>query len=167
MSERQTISVVVPTKNSAGVLRDCLASVAWADEILVVDMHSVDGTQEICARHAQCRVFERDDYIFANVNYGFDQATGDWVMRLDSDERITPELAAEIREILARPPDGAADAAHFELLRTGQSPVSIADLDPTELIRQAALAFQRSNNRCPPPARGATFATTRKRWPLP
>jgi glycosyltransferase involved in cell wall biosynthesis len=106
MTGRQTISVVIPTKNSARLLPDCLESVGWADEIVVVDMHSEDATREVCAGYPQCRVFERDDYIFGNVNYGFEQATGDWVMRLDTDERITPELAGEIRAVLAAPPNG-------------------------------------------------------------
>jgi glycosyltransferase involved in cell wall biosynthesis len=101
---RQTLTVVIPTKDVADLIEDCLASVAWADEILVIDMFSTDGTQEICARRERCRVIERDDYIFGNVNHGIDQASSDWILRLDSDERITPELAAEIQAILADPP---------------------------------------------------------------
>jgi GT2 family glycosyltransferase len=77
--------------------------VAWADEIIVVDMFSSDDTAVICHAYPNCRVIQRDDYIFGNVNYGFDQATGDWVMRLDSDERITPELAAEVQATLVAP----------------------------------------------------------------
>lgn len=103
---RDTLSVVIPTKDAAHLLRECLASVAWADEIVVVDMFSSDDTAAVCAEYPQCRLLQRDDYIFGNVNFGFEQAAGDWVMRLDSDERITPELAAEIEEILAQPPAG-------------------------------------------------------------
>lgn len=110
-SGRATLTVVIPTKNAAHLLEACLASVAWADEIIVVDMFSRDATAAVCARHSQCRLLQREDYIFGNVNFGFDQATGDWVMRLDTDERITPELAAEIQEILVDPP---ADVAGYE-----------------------------------------------------
>lgn len=101
---RATLSVVIPTKNSADILAECLESVAWVDEIVVVDMFSTDDTAAICARYPQCHLVQRDDYIFGNVNHGFDLATSDWVLRLDTDERITPELAAEIQQILAAPP---------------------------------------------------------------
>lgn len=99
-----SLSVVIPTKDAAEGLAGCLETVAWADEILVVDMHSSDDTRAICARYPQCKLFERDDYIFGNVNFGFDEARGEWVMRLDTDERITPELAAEIQTIVRVPP---------------------------------------------------------------
>jgi glycosyltransferase involved in cell wall biosynthesis len=80
--------------------------VRWADEIIVVDMHSSDGTPAICRRYPNVRFFQRDDYIYGNMNFGFDQAGTDWTMRLDSDERVTPELAAEIADILRDPPAG-------------------------------------------------------------
>jgi glycosyltransferase involved in cell wall biosynthesis len=105
---------VIPTKNAGLLLRDCLASVAWADEILVVDMFSTDETGEICAEYSQCRIFQRDDYIFGNVNFGFDHASGDWVMRLDSDERITPELAAEVETFLTDPPEHVTGLEFWE-----------------------------------------------------
>jgi len=108
---RTTLSVVIPTKNSADVLDDCLASVSWADEVIVVDMFSTDETLRVCDRYSNCRVIQRQDYIFGNVNLGFDQASSDWVMRLDSDERVTPELAAEIKTILANAP---VDVTGFE-----------------------------------------------------
>jgi glycosyltransferase involved in cell wall biosynthesis len=110
-TDRQTLTVAIPTKDVADLLADCLASVAWADEIIIVDMFSSDDTEEVCARYPQCRFFQRSGYIEANVNYAFDQATSDWVLRLDSDERITPELAWEIQSILADPPK---DVTGFE-----------------------------------------------------
>jgi glycosyltransferase involved in cell wall biosynthesis len=110
----ETLSVVIPTKNAAGLLEGCLASVSWADEIIVVDMFSTDGTDEVCRRYEQCRLVEREDYIFGNVNHGIDIAQSDWVMRLDTDERITSELAAEIRSMLADPPDGVAGFEFWE-----------------------------------------------------
>lgn len=106
-SSRATLTVVIPTRNVAHIIADCLASVAWADEILVIDMSSTDGTQAICSGFDRCRVIDRHDYIFGNVNHGIDQATSDWILRLDSDERITPELAVEIQGILADPAPSA------------------------------------------------------------
>ena len=99
--ERQTVSVVIPTYNVEHLIRDCLESVKWADEIIVVDMFSTDRTVEICREYPNCRVLQRKDYIFGNVNFGFDQATTDWVIRLDSDERIGPELRDSILQVLA------------------------------------------------------------------
>jgi glycosyltransferase involved in cell wall biosynthesis len=110
-TRRATLTVAIPTKDAADLLPDCLASVAWADEIIVVDMFSSDDTEEVSARYPQCRFFRRSDYIFGNLNFAFEHATSDWVLRLDSDERITPELAEEIQSILANPPQ---DVTGFE-----------------------------------------------------
>jgi glycosyltransferase involved in cell wall biosynthesis len=72
--------------------------------VVVVDMFSTDRTREICERYPNVRFLQRRDYIFANVNYGMEAARGDWVMRLDSDEVLMPELGREIQEeVLARP----------------------------------------------------------------
>jgi glycosyltransferase involved in cell wall biosynthesis len=101
---RQTLTVVIPTKDRAPELRKALASVRWADEIIVVDMHSSDETDQVCAEYPQCRLYKREDYIFGNVNFGFEKATSDWVMRLDTDERVTPPLAKEIQKVLSDPP---------------------------------------------------------------
>lgn len=103
---RDTLTVVIPTKNSAALIGDCLESVRWADEIIVIDMHSTDSTAEICASFPNVRMIEREDYIFGNVNFGFEHATSDWTLRLDSDERLTPELSEEIQGILRDAPPG-------------------------------------------------------------
>ena len=101
---RQTLSVVIPTFNVEPIIARCLEALRWADEVVVVDMFSTDRTREICERYPNVRFLQKQDYIFANVNYGMEIATGDWVMRLDSDEVPTPELAREIQEeVLARP----------------------------------------------------------------
>lgn len=109
---RQTLTVVIPTKNAAHLLPDCLDSVSFADEIIVVDMFSTDETERLCERYPQCRLIQREDYIFGNVNHGFGEARGDWVMRLDSDERITTDLAKEVVGILSDPPE--ADVTGYE-----------------------------------------------------
>ena len=114
MSERETVTVVIPTKNAATLLERALESVAFADEIIVVDMQSEDETAEVCARYPQCSLVERDGYIEENVNFGFDRATSDWVMRLDTDEVVTPDLALEIQVILRSPPDGITGFEFWE-----------------------------------------------------
>lgn len=92
------ISVALITRNEARNIEDCLASVAWADERVVVDQASTDGTGDL-ARRLGARV------ILAPEWHGFgrqkqiavDACTGDWILSLDADERVTPELAGEIR----------------------------------------------------------------------
>jgi glycosyltransferase involved in cell wall biosynthesis len=111
---RQSLTVVIPTKNVADLIEPCLASVAWADEILVIDMFSTDGTQSVCSKWPKCRVIEREDYIFGNVNHGIDAASSDWILRLDSDERITDELATEMQEFLTDPPEDVIGLACWE-----------------------------------------------------
>lgn len=101
---RDGLSVVITTRNQAHLLRDCLQSVAWADEIIGIDDCSTDHTAAVFQEYAQCRYFQRHEYLNANMNFGFEQASKPWIMRIDSDERITPELADEIQAILADPP---------------------------------------------------------------
>jgi glycosyltransferase involved in cell wall biosynthesis len=101
---RQTLSVVIPTLNVEAIIGRCLDALRWADEVVVVDMFSTDRTREICESYPNVRFLQRRDYIFANVNHGMEQARGDWVMRLDSDEVVTPGLGREIQEeVLAKP----------------------------------------------------------------
>lgn len=101
MNSSKKISVVIRTYNVESIIKRCLDSVAWADEIIVVDMYSCDKTEEICRSYPNVRLFKRKDYINANLNYGIEQATGDWIMRLDSDEVISPQLASEIRDVVS------------------------------------------------------------------
>lgn len=101
---RQTISVVMPVLNVERIIARCLDALTWADEVVVVDMFSTDRTEETCRGYSNVAFYQNQDYIYANVNYGIDRAKGDWVMRLDSDEIVTAELAREIQEeVLARP----------------------------------------------------------------
>lgn len=96
------LSVIIITKNEAGQLGEALDSVAWADEIIVVDSESTDETVAI-ARRATDRVIVRawPGYA-AQKNYAASVASHDWILSLDADERVTPELAREIQELMAR-----------------------------------------------------------------
>jgi glycosyltransferase involved in cell wall biosynthesis len=104
-----TLSVIVITRNEEAVIRRCLESVAWADEIVVVDSGSSDRTGEIC-RALGAKVTERSDWpgFGPQKNRALDLATGDWVLSIDADEWLTPELAAEIRAAVAAPGGHAA-----------------------------------------------------------
>jgi len=97
----ETLSVLVTTFNVEDVIRDCLESVKWADDILVVDSFSTDGTLEIVREYTDCIV--QHEYLNAasQRNWAFSQMRGDWVLVLDADECVTPRLQARIRRILA------------------------------------------------------------------
>ena len=105
MSEkhRKTVAVVIPVFNVERFVKPTLESVKWCDEIIIVDMFSTDKTKEICTAYPNCRFFERKDYILGNVNYGIEQAQSDWIIRLDSDEVVSPSLRQSIEKVLSDP----------------------------------------------------------------
>jgi glycosyltransferase involved in cell wall biosynthesis len=105
---RQTgmkISATIITLNEETNIRDACESVAWADEIIVVDAHSTDSTREI-AESCGARVINREWPGFAaQKQFATEQAAHDWVFSLDADERVSDELKASI-DVLLQMPDG-------------------------------------------------------------
>ena len=100
----KSLSVVLITLNEAANLPRTLVSVNWAQEIVVVDSGSTDSTLEI-ARRAGARVFEEPWKGFAaQKNSAIAHATCEWVLSLDADEEVSPELAREIQGLLAGEP---------------------------------------------------------------
>jgi len=102
-TRRPTISAVIVSCNEADVIEPCLQSVAdWVDEIVVVDMHSADGTREIIARYS-ARLFDHERLPHADParNFALAQATGDWTIMLDPDERVPAALARELQALAA------------------------------------------------------------------
>lgn len=98
------LTVTVITRNEAAHIGAALASVAWADELIVVDSESTDDTTTI-ARNAGARVEVRPwPGYSAQKNYAASIAANDWILSLDADERVTPALADEIKGLLAGPP---------------------------------------------------------------
>ena len=110
---RATLSVVVVASNEASRIARCFASASFADERLLVDTGSTDDTMEI-ARAAGFRVEERPWQGFGPTKAAaLAMATGDWVLLLDADEAVTPELRAEIEAVLI----GGRAERGFELCR--------------------------------------------------
>jgi glycosyltransferase involved in cell wall biosynthesis len=110
----KTLSVALITRNEAANLPRTLASVRWAAEIVVVDSGSTDATLDF-ARDAGARVFEEPWKGFAaQKNSAIAHATCDWILSLDADEEVSPELAEEIQALLAG--DSAFGAYRFPRL---------------------------------------------------
>src|SRR5689334_2664958 len=105
------LSVIVITKNGEATLRRCLESVAWADEIVVLDSGSTDRTLEIC-RELGAAVHVTPDWPGCGPqrNRAIDRTRGEWLFALDQDEWASPELGEEIRRVLAAPGGGDAYA---------------------------------------------------------
>jgi glycosyltransferase involved in cell wall biosynthesis len=98
------LTVTVITRNEAANIDAALASVAWADEVVVVDAESTDDTAARAREHG-ARVCVRGWPGFsAQKNFAAEQASHDWILSLDADERVTPELAAEIQALLSSEP---------------------------------------------------------------
>lgn len=91
------ISAIVITRNESHQIAECIASIRFCDEIIVVDSYSTDNTVGIAASHG-CRVIQPDDWQGFGIQKqrALNAATGDWVLSIDADERITPELKQEI-----------------------------------------------------------------------
>ena len=99
MSDRPGLSACVITLDEADRIGDCLASLAFCDELVVVDSHSKDRTREIAAEHGAV-VIERDwPGHVAQKEFAVRAAAHDWVLCVDADERLSPELAAEIQAL--------------------------------------------------------------------
>lgn len=106
MTKKLPVSVVVITKNEAYRIGDCLASVAdWANEIIVVDDNSTDNTIPVAQEYTE-KIFVREmDVEGKHRNYAYDLASNEWILSLDADERVTPELRDEIAALFAKGPD--------------------------------------------------------------
>ncbi len=105
MDSKIPLSVVIITKNEASRIRECLESVAlWAEEIIVVDDESSDATVSICEEFTSKVYNRRMDIEGKHRNFAYGLASRPWILSLDADERVTPELRREITELLASQP---------------------------------------------------------------
>jgi glycosyltransferase involved in cell wall biosynthesis len=103
------LSAVVVARNEEAQLDDCLARLAFADEIVVLLDRSTDKSAEIARRHTDKIIEGAWELEGPRRNTALAAATGDWILEVDADERVPPELAAEIRETVA----AAGAPAHY------------------------------------------------------
>lgn len=94
------LSVVIITRNEEKNIKECLESVKWCDEIVVIDDYSEDKTAEI-AKKLGIEVYKRhlNNNFASQRNFGLEEAKGEWVLFVDADERISAELADEIKQV--------------------------------------------------------------------
>ncbi len=98
-----TLSVILITKNEVANIRDCLQSVSWADEILVVDSGSTDGTADIAREMgAQVHVYADWPGFGPQKNRALSYASKDWIFSIDADERVTQELRIELEQAMGK-----------------------------------------------------------------
>lgn len=101
-------SVIIITKNEAQNIESCLRSVEFCDDVIVVDAESSDATVAIAKTHTQQVFIKRWEGFAAAKQFGLKHARHSWVLWLDADERVMPELAGEIERIVANQPSEAA-----------------------------------------------------------
>jgi len=102
MDDKISLSVTIITKNEADNLPDCLKSVAFAEQIVVVDSESDDSTAKFCEDFGVCFYCEPWKGFSAQKNSAIAKATKKWILSLDADERVTPALRKEIEEIIQK-----------------------------------------------------------------
>ncbi len=105
MSDKVPVSVVVITKNEEENIEGCLKSVSWADEIIIVDDESTDSTREISGKHTDRVFVRRMENEGRHRNWAYAQASNDWVLSVDADERVTEDLVKEIDELVKGSPE--------------------------------------------------------------
>ncbi|MBI5756227.1 MAG: glycosyltransferase family 2 protein [Nitrospirae bacterium] len=99
----EKLSVTIITLNEEHNIREALESVKWADEIVVVDSGSSDKTVDICKEYTGKVFYNAWPGHIAQKNFAIDKASNQWILSIDADERVTPELADEIKEVLKGP----------------------------------------------------------------
>lgn len=132
---REKLSALVTSFNEEENIRECLESLSFADEILLVDSFSTDRTVEIAKSLPKVRVLQRAyGSAAAQCNWGMDQVSHPWILLLDSDERVPPELAREIGGLLDQGPPANHYSIRREAFVFGQ-PIRHSGFGTDEVVR--------------------------------
>lgn len=99
-----SLSVIIITHNAAQHIENCLKSIEWADEIIIVDSGSEDETVNLCRQYTSL-VYAYTDWQGFGIqkNRALSHASGDWILSVDADENVPPELRAEIEQVINQP----------------------------------------------------------------
>lgn len=107
-----TLAALIITQNEEANIEACLQTVTWADEIIVIDSGSIDKTCEIARKYTSKVVFHSWAGYSAQKNYGHSMVGSDWILSIDADERVTPELRDEIQTLLTRSTNDTSPVAY-------------------------------------------------------
>lgn len=95
------LTIIIPMGNRKDVLEDCIKSSLWADEVIIVDSYTTDGSYQIAKKYP-VRIIQREyDFSAKQKNWAIPQAKNEWVFILDTDERITIQLKNEIIDVIS------------------------------------------------------------------
>jgi len=94
------ISAIIIAKNSGKLIDDCLSSISWVDEIILVDSGSTDSTIKKGEKYDNLKVVQNNGNFSQKRNCGAEKASGEWLFYIDTDERVTPLLKSEIQEAI-------------------------------------------------------------------
>ncbi|WP_194767843.1 glycosyltransferase family 2 protein [Tamlana sp. I1] len=109
MTHSKKISALIITLNEVNHIEDVIKNISFADEIIVVDSFSTDGTFEKLSALKNVTIFQREFKNFADQrNFAIQQANHEWILFIDADERITDKLKTEILETINQPQDAVA-----------------------------------------------------------
>lgn len=97
------LTAIIPTGNEEHNIEAVLQSVSFADEIMVVDSYSTDRTVELAKKHTDFVIQREYENSASQKNWAIPQANNEWILLVDADERVTPELQAEIQKVLQNP----------------------------------------------------------------
>ncbi|MGB3776147.1 MAG: glycosyltransferase, partial [Leeuwenhoekiella sp.] len=140
---REQLTAIIPVYNESHNIENTLKSVSFADELMVVDSYSTDGTVEIAEKFTDFIIQRNFEYPASQKNWAIPQASHEWILLLDADERVTPALQDEILEILKNPP---ADVNAYWIYRKNHfmgKEVRFSGWQNDKVIR----LFKKSHNR--------------------
>ncbi|NDK18316.1 MAG: glycosyltransferase family 2 protein, partial [Zetaproteobacteria bacterium] len=102
------ITAIIPTLNEAIHIEEAINSVSFADEIIIIDSFSTDNTIDLAQKHG-VKIIQRpfDDYS-SQKNFAISQAKHNWIFMLDADEKISPKLKLELKNLFSQNPDKVA-----------------------------------------------------------
>ncbi|MEB3344433.1 glycosyltransferase family 2 protein [Aquimarina gracilis] len=102
-THREKVTAIIPCYNEEHNMKEVLESVSFADEIMVVDSYSTDRSVEIAKKYTDFIIQREFDYPSTQKNWAIPQANNEWILLVDADERVTPELKSEVLEVLKAP----------------------------------------------------------------